>query len=41
MIAQKVNYIHYNTIEAGFVNETHELTLSSANPYFEIKLAAF
>ena len=38
--AQKVNYIHNNPVEAGFVNEPHEWRLSSANPNFEIKLAA-
>ena len=40
MIEQKVNYIHNNPVEAGFVNEPHECRLSSANPIFEIKLAA-
>ena len=40
MIDQKVNYIHNNPVEAGFVNETLEWRLSSANPNFEIKLAA-
>ncbi len=40
MIEQKINYIHNNPVEAGFVNEPHEWRLSSANPNFEIKLAA-
>jgi putative transposase len=40
MIEQKVNYIHYNPVVAGFVNVSHEWRLSSANPNFEIKLAA-
>jgi len=40
MIDQKINYIHNNPVEAGFVNEAHEWRLSSANPNFEIKLSA-
>jgi hypothetical protein len=40
MIEQKVNYIHYNPVVAGFVNVSHEWRLSSANPNLEIKLAA-
>ena len=40
MIESRVNYIHNNPVEAGFVNEPHEWRLSSANPNFEIKLAA-
>ena len=39
MIDQKINYIHNNPVEAGFVNEPHEWRLSSANPNFEIKLS--
>jgi REP element-mobilizing transposase RayT len=39
MIDQKINYIHNNPVEAGFVNEAHEWRLSSANPNFEIKLS--
>ena len=37
MIDQKVNYIHKNPVEAGFVNEAIEWRWSSANPNFEIK----
>jgi len=32
MIDQKINYIHHNPVETGFVNEPHEWRLSSANP---------
>ena len=39
MIEQKINYIHNNPVEAGFVNEPHEWRLSSANPNLEIKLS--
>lgn len=38
MIQQKVNYIHQNPVEAGFVNHAHEWRLSSANPESPIKL---
>jgi putative transposase len=38
MIQQKVNYIHCNPVEAGFVNHPHEWRLSSANPHSPIKL---
>ena len=31
MIQQKVDYIHFNPVEAGFVNEPHKWSLSSAN----------
>ena len=37
MIDQKVNYIHQNPVEAGFVNEAYEWRLSSANPSSPIK----
>ncbi len=30
---QKLNYVHYNAIEAGFVNEPHHYSLSSAIDY--------
>ena len=30
---QKLNYIHYNAVEAGFVTEPHHYALSSANDY--------
>ena len=39
MIQQKVDYIHNNPIEAGFVNEPHEWRLSSANPNCEINIS--
>ncbi|HTA26763.1 MAG TPA: transposase [Bacteroidia bacterium] len=38
MIQQKVNYIHTNPVEAGFVNQPHEWRLSSANPESPVKL---
>jgi hypothetical protein len=37
MIQQKVDYIHFNPVEAGFVNEPHEWRLSSANSNSPIK----
>ena len=37
MIDQKVNYIHNNPVEAGFVNEPYEWRLSSANPNSPVK----
>ena len=41
MIDQKINYIHQNPVEAGFVNEAHEWRLSSANPDSPIKMEQF
>ena len=41
MIDQKVNYIHNNPVEAGFVNEAYEWRLSSANVYSPIKVLKF
>jgi len=38
MIDQKINYVHQNPVEAGFVNEAHEWRLSSANPFSPIKI---
>lgn len=38
MIAQKIDYIHNNPVEAGFVNFAHEWRLSSANENSPIKL---
>ena len=38
MIAQKIDYIHNNPVEAGFVNFAHEWRLSSANEDSPIKL---
>ena len=38
MIQQKVDYIHYNPVEAGFVNQPQEWRLSSANEQSAIKL---
>ena len=38
MIQQKVDYIHYNPVEAGFVNQPQEWRLSSANEESPIKL---
>lgn len=38
MIKQKVDYIHDNPVEAGFVNHAHEWRLSSANEESPIKL---
>ena len=37
MIEQKVDYIHFNPVEAGFVNQPHEWRLSSANEESPIK----
>jgi len=39
LIQQKVDYIHYNPVEAGFVNQPHEWRLSSANPETPIILS--
>jgi putative transposase len=41
MIQQKVNYIHNNPEEAGFVNEAYEWRLSSANEQSPIKVLKF
>jgi len=41
MIDQKVNYIHNNPVEAGFVIEPHEWRLSSANEQSPIKVLKF
>ena len=38
MIQQKVDYIHYNPVEAGFVNQPQDWRLSSANEESPIKL---
>ena len=38
MIAQKIDYIHNNPVEAGFVNFAHEWRLSSTNEDSPIKL---
>jgi REP element-mobilizing transposase RayT len=38
MIQQKVDYIHNNPVEAGFVNQPQEWRLSSANVESPIKL---
>ena len=38
MIQQKVDYIHYNPVEAGFVNQPQDWRLSSANEQSPIKL---
>ena len=38
LIQQKVDYIHYNPVEAGFVNSPQEWRLSSANEQSPIKL---
>lgn len=38
LIQQKMDYIHYNPVEAGFVNEPHEWRLSSANENSPVKL---
>jgi REP element-mobilizing transposase RayT len=38
LIQQKVDYIHYNPVKAGFVNEPHEWRMSSANENGPIKL---
>jgi REP element-mobilizing transposase RayT len=37
MIQQKLDYIHFNPVEAGFVNKPEEWRLSSANPDSPIK----
>ena len=41
MIQQKVNYIHNNSVEAGFVNEPDAWRLSSANEQSPIKVLKF
>ncbi|MBI4947361.1 MAG: transposase [Bacteroidetes bacterium] len=38
MIQQKVDYIHFNPVESGFVNEPHEWRLSSANKDSPVKM---
>ncbi len=38
MIQQKVDYIHYNPVEAGFVNEPQQWRLSSANEDSPVKM---
>jgi len=38
MIRQKVDYIHMNPVEAGFVNQPNEWRMSSANEESPIKL---
>ncbi|HET6245655.1 MAG: transposase [Bacteroidetes bacterium] len=38
MIQQKVDYIHFNPVNAGFVNYPYEWRLSSANEQSQIKL---
>ena len=38
MIQQKVDYIHYNPVEAGFVNQPQDWRLSSANNDSPVKL---
>ena len=38
MIEQKINYIHNNPVEAGFVNNANEWRLSSANEESPIKI---
>lgn len=38
MIKQKVDYIHMNPVEAGFVNQPHEWRMSSANEHGPIKV---
>lgn len=38
MIEQKIDYIHNNPVEAGFVNNANEWRLSSANEESPIKL---
>jgi REP element-mobilizing transposase RayT len=38
MIEQKINYIHNNPVEAGFVNNANEWRLSSANEECPIKI---
>ena len=40
MIQQKVDYIHFNPVEAGFVNKPEEWRMSSANEDSPIKLDA-
>jgi len=38
LIQQKVDYIHYNPVEAGFVNQPQDWRMSSANENGQIKL---
>lgn len=38
MIQQKIDYIHDNPVQAGFVSEPHEWRLSSANENSPVKL---
>ncbi len=40
MIDQKIDYIHNNPVEAGFVNHAYEWRLSSANEFSPIKVDA-
>ncbi len=37
MIQQKVDYIHYNPVEAGIVEKPEEYLYSSARDFSEIK----
>ena len=37
MLEQKINYIHENPVEAGFVIDAHEWRLSNANLASPIK----
>ncbi len=37
VIDQKVNYIHYNPVEAGFVENDYDYIYSSARDFAEIK----
>ena len=39
MIDQKVDYIHNNPVEAGYVNEPQNYIYSSANPLTELKIS--
>lgn len=40
MVAQKIDYIHQNPIEAGYVDEPHHWRYSSAYPLNPVKLLA-
>ena len=37
VIDQKINYIHDNPVEAGFIDKPHEYVYSSARDYADIK----
>ena len=38
VIAQKIDYIHYNPVKAGYVNEAAHYAYSSAHPYSPLEM---